>query len=84
MQRLMLVWAPIALLMVMNPVLDLGSWPRLWRDVLHVTWGGWSVVACSLDATRGRPVQANGGPQPAAQQSPNDPIEDHKNFRSPD
>lgn len=38
----------------MNPMIDLGSWPTVWvwRDALHMSWSVWSVVACSLDATR--------------------------------
>lgn len=53
-RRWVLVFGPLGLLIVMNPVLDLGSWPRIWRDVLHMAWGCWSVVACSLDASRDR------------------------------
>lgn len=51
-RRMGLVFGPLALLVVMNPLVNMGSWPMAWRDALHLCWGLWSVVACSLDATR--------------------------------
>jgi hypothetical protein len=47
-----LAFAAPALLALMNPTIEVGTWPMVWRDVFHLSWGLWSVVVCSLDATR--------------------------------